>query len=63
MYAGKMFAQTRRPTLVFKGKCNNIIMDGCKKSAILFESVVSSCEFINCQSIQMQVRKSIEMHD
>merc|ERR1712113_1074620 len=34
---------------------NNIIIDGCKKTAIVFESVVSSVEFINCQSVQMQV--------
>jgi hypothetical protein len=30
-------------------------MDGCKKCAIVFQSVVASCEFINCKSVQMQV--------
>lgn len=45
-------------TFNVKGKCNNIILDSCKKSAVLFESVVSSCEFINCQSIQMQVTQT-----
>ena len=42
-------------TLKVNGKCNNIIIDGCKKTAIVFGSVVSSVEFINCQSVQMQV--------
>merc|ERR1712071_722044 len=42
-------------TLKATGKCNNIIIDSCKKVAIVFDTVVSSCEFINCQSVQMQV--------
>jgi len=42
-------------TIKVNGKCNNIIIDSCKKVAIVFGSVVSSCEFINCQSVQMQV--------
>ncbi len=42
-------------TLRVTGKCNNIIVDGCKKLAVVFDSVVSSIEFINCQSVQMQV--------
>ena len=37
------------------GKCNNIIVDSCKKLAVVFDSVLSSIEFINCQSVQMQV--------
>jgi len=45
-------------TFSIKGKCNNIILDSCKKSAVVFEAVVSSCEFINCQSVQMQVIQS-----
>lgn len=46
-------------TFQVKGKCNNIIMDSCKKSAVVFEAVVSSCEFINCQSVQMQVTGTV----
>ena len=42
-------------TIQVKGKVNNIILDSCKKTAVVFKSVVSSCEFINCQSVQMQV--------
>lgn len=37
------------------GKCNNIIMDNCKKTAVVFDNVVSSMEFMNCKSVQMQV--------
>jgi len=42
-------------TLKVEGKVNNIVVDGCKKMAVVFDNVVSSCEFINCQSVQMQV--------
>ena len=42
-------------TIKVEGKVNNIVMDSCKKSAVVFTDVVSSCEFINCQSVQMQV--------
>jgi len=38
-----------------EGKVNNIVVDGCKKCAVVFTDAVSSCEFINCQSVQMQV--------
>ncbi|XP_055858145.1 adenylyl cyclase-associated protein 1 isoform X2 [Episyrphus balteatus] len=42
-------------TLTVKGKVNNVVMDSCKKCCLLFDSVVSSIEFVNCQSVQMQV--------
>lgn len=42
-------------TLAVKGKVNNIVMDSCKKCSLLFDSVVASVEFVNCQSVQMQV--------
>ncbi|XP_046362437.2 adenylyl cyclase-associated protein 1-like [Haliotis rufescens] len=42
-------------TITVKGKVNSILLDGCKKSAVVFEDVVSSVEFINCQSVQGQV--------
>ena len=43
-------------TIQVKGKVNNVILDSCKKTAVVFGSVVSACEFINCQSVQMQVK-------
>lgn len=42
-------------TIVVKNKINSIVMDSCKKSCVVFDSLVSSVEFINCQSVQMQV--------
>jgi len=48
-----------KSTIKVNGKCNNIIVDGCKKTAVVFDSVVSSCEFINCQSVQMQVLQTV----
>lgn len=42
-------------TLTVKGKVNGIVVDSCKKCSILFENLVSSIEFVNCQSVQMQV--------
>lgn len=38
-----------------KNKLNSITLDSCKKTAIVFDDVVSSLEFINCQSVQGQV--------
>ncbi|XP_048508473.1 adenylyl cyclase-associated protein 1 isoform X2 [Athalia rosae] len=42
-------------TLVVKGKVNSIVLDSCRKTSIVFDSLVSSVEFVNCQSVQMQV--------
>lgn len=46
-------------TVVVKGKVNNVIMDSCKKCAVVFDNVVSACEFINCQSAQMQTMGAV----
>nr|XP_023015148.1 adenylyl cyclase-associated protein 1 [Leptinotarsa decemlineata] len=42
-------------TITVKGKINSITLDSCKKTSVVFDSLVSSMEFINCQSVQMQV--------
>lgn len=42
-------------TLTVKGKINSVVMDSCRKSSVVFDSLVSSIEFVNCQSVQMQV--------
>ncbi|XP_014214572.1 histone acetyltransferase KAT6B [Copidosoma floridanum] len=41
--------------ITVKGKINSVVMDSCRKSAIVVDSVVASIEFVNCQSVQMQV--------
>ena len=33
----------------------HFISDGCKKTAVVFEDVISTVDFVNCQSIQAQV--------
>lgn len=45
-------------TITVKGKINSITLDSCKKTSVVFDSLVSSIEFINCQSVQMQVSGS-----
>ena len=45
--------------LQVKGKINSVTLDGCTKSAIVVEDLVSTCEFVNCKSVQAQV----SMHD
>lgn len=42
-------------TLTVKGKINSVFLDSCKKTSVLFDTLVSSIEFVNCQSVQMQV--------
>jgi len=46
-------------TIQVKGKVNNIVLDQCKKTGLLFESVISSIEVINCRSVQMQAMGSV----
>lgn len=46
-------------TLTVKGKINSVVLDSCKKSSVVFDTLVSSAEFINCQSVQMQVSSKI----
>lgn len=43
-------------TITVKGKINSIILDSCKKVGIVFDDVLSSLEFVNCQSVQGQVQ-------
>lgn len=50
-------------TLTVKGKINGIILDSCKKCSVLLDSVVSSVEFVNCQSVQMQVMSAAGVVD
>ena len=44
------------------GKVNNVVVDSCKKTSLVFNDVVSSCQFINCQSVQMQVGTVQHVH-
>jgi len=42
-------------TIQIKGKVNAITVDGCAKTAIVFETVVSSFDVVNSRSIEVQV--------
>lgn len=37
-----------------KGKVNSITLDSCKKTSIVFDSLLSQIEVINCQGMQIQ---------
>ncbi|OQR75449.1 adenylyl cyclase-associated protein 1-like [Tropilaelaps mercedesae] len=40
--------------VLIKGKCNSISVDNCKKTSVVFDDIVSTVEFINCQSVKAQ---------
>lgn len=48
-----------KSTIKISGKCNNVILDSCKKSGVIFDSLVSSCEVMNSSSMQVQVNGSV----
>jgi len=45
--------------ITVKGKCNNVILDSCKKVGVMFDSLVSGVEVTNCQSVQVQCLGSV----
>ena len=44
-----------------QGKVNRISVNGCKKIAVVFENVISSVNFVDCQSVEMQALGRIPM--
>jgi len=46
-------------TIQVGGKCNNIVLDQCSKTGLVFQSAVSGVELINCQSMKIQVLGSV----
>lgn len=42
--------------VILKGKANSIIVDSCVKSGVVFDDIVCSVEFVNCQNVQAQVK-------
>ncbi|CAH8502416.1 unnamed protein product [Heterobilharzia americana] len=41
-------------TIQIKGKINSIMLDGCKKTGVVFDHLISSIDIVNCQSVQIQ---------
>jgi len=42
-----------------KGKVNSIVLDTCKKSALVFDECIATVEMVNCQSVQTQVNVNV----
>ena len=43
----------------FGCKCKSIVVDGCKKTQVLFDTAMASCEVVNCQRMQIQCREKV----
>lgn len=41
-----------------QGKVNNITMDKCSKTGLVFQDVVAACEVVNCTSVEVQCQGS-----
>lgn len=46
-------------TISITGKCKSIVVDGCKKTQVLFDTAMASCEVVNCQRMQIQCREKV----
>jgi len=42
-------------TVIIKGKCNQITLDSCKKTAIVVDNIISSVDIVNSNSCQIQI--------
>ena len=42
-------------TIKIEGKLNALTLDSCKKTNVIFDEAISSCEVVNCSSIKVQV--------
>jgi len=41
-------------TISLNGKLKTIVMDSCQKCNLVFDTVMSACEVVNCQKVQIQ---------
>ncbi|KAJ2562151.1 suppressor of rasval19 [Coemansia sp. RSA 1822] len=46
-------------TLDISGKLNSVAIDNCQKCGIVFDSLVSQCEIVNCKRVQVQARETV----
>jgi adenylyl cyclase-associated protein len=42
-------------TVQIQGKLNAITIDSCKKTNVIFDEAISSCEVVNCNGVKVQV--------
>ena len=40
--------------IIITGKCNSIAIDGCKRLGVAFKDVISGCDIVNSQSVNIQ---------
>ncbi len=50
-----MLLERKLCDLQVKGKVNAITIDQCKKTGVVFDSLVASCELVNSSNLQVQV--------
>jgi len=48
-----------RSTIFVPGKCNSIVIDGGKRLGAVFKDVISGCEIVNSQSVNVQSQGKI----
>jgi len=48
-----------RSTIIIPGKCNSIVIDGGKRLGVVFKDVISGCEIVNSQSVNVQSQGKI----
>ena len=44
-------------TITILGKCKSIILDSCKKTNVVFDSIMASCEIVNSQRINVYIKE------
>lgn len=51
--------KTDGAVIKINGKFNGMVIDSCRKTTIVFDEAISSCQLINCNSVKIQVLKTI----
>lgn len=44
-------------TITIVGKCKSIILDTCKKTSVIFDNIMASCEIVNSQRINVYIKE------
>lgn len=45
--------------IVIEGKANSIAIDGCKKTGVVFDECIATCEVMNSSAIQLQIKEKV----
>jgi len=48
-----------KSVIQIKGKINAIVLDNCDKTAVVFENLVSTCDIVNCNSVEVQATGTV----